>query len=253
MLAVTKSVPGRSRWILLGVLSGIVGASLVAACTGFIGQLFQGSGAEAFNAIVVFSAVLMLGWHNIWMSVHGREMAKDAKKFGSQVASGQKTLASLALVVALTVLREGSEVVLFLYGILVSGQENGSMILVGGLLGLLAGAGASALLYWGIVAIPLRHFFRATSILISLLAAGLASQGIGFLQQGGFIERWSKPIWNTSQVLPETGWVGRVLHTLVGYSDQPSVLQGFAYGLTILLIFACTRYFSKRHSNLVVV
>ena len=59
----------------------------------------------------------MLTWHNVWMAGHGRQMAREMRDVGAQVAAGERTLAALAIVVGVAVLREGSEVVLFLYGI----------------------------------------------------------------------------------------------------------------------------------------
>ena len=63
----------------------------------------------------------MLGWHNVWMSRHGREMAAEATRIGKDVLAGARPLYALALVCGIAVLREGSEIVLFLYGIAVAG------------------------------------------------------------------------------------------------------------------------------------
>ena len=51
------------------------------------------------------------------MARHGRELAAELRAAGEAVAAGSKSLAALAVVVAIAVLREGSEVVLFLYGV----------------------------------------------------------------------------------------------------------------------------------------
>ena len=81
-----------------------------------------GVGQEVFTASILIVAVLMLGWHNLWMASHGREMAQQMQAMGRQVAAGQKSLAAMAVVVGVAVLREGAEVVLFLYGIAASEQ-----------------------------------------------------------------------------------------------------------------------------------
>jgi high-affinity iron transporter len=52
--------------------------------------LFGGSGQEYFNAGVLSFAVLMLGWHNVWMARHGREMALEARELGRAISSGEK-------------------------------------------------------------------------------------------------------------------------------------------------------------------
>lgn len=249
ILAATKSVPHRGRWIFMGVGAGVIGACLVAAFAGYISQLFQGSGQELLNAGILLLAVVMLAWHNIWMSTHGREMAQEAKKLGTDVASGRKKLGALSIVVAAAILREGSEVVLFLYGLLNSDGETWRTVAVGGGLGLLLGAASTALIYWGLLAIPVRHFFTATTVLITFLAAGLASQAMAFLQQGGYLLQGAAPLWNTSDALPESGWLGRVLHTLLGYSDRPSVFQVIMYVATISAIVVLMRVVSRAHAR----
>ena len=63
----------------------------------------------------------MLTWHNAWMAGHGRELAREVRAVGTAVAEGDRPLTALAVVVGVAVLREGSEVVLFLYGIFATG------------------------------------------------------------------------------------------------------------------------------------
>lgn len=98
----------------MGVLAGVLGACLVAAFAGQLSNLFQGSGQEFFNAAILLFAVGMLTWHNVWIASHGREMARELKAAGHQVKTGERTLAALSIVVGVAVLREDSEVVLFL-------------------------------------------------------------------------------------------------------------------------------------------
>jgi high-affinity iron transporter len=174
------------------------------------------------------------------MARHGRELSRELSDVGRAVASGDKTFLALAVVVAVAVLREGSEVALFLYGILISG-ESGFDVLAGGFAGLGLGALVSFLTFYGLVIIPPRRLFATISVLVTLLAGGLAAQSAAFLQQAGVVTALSSTLWDTSGILPDNGLFGRVLHTLIGYSDQPSALQGVAYLGTILTIVIATR------------
>ena len=140
---------------------------------------------------------------------------------------------SIALVVVfVAVMREGSEIVLFLYGIVVAGTSTPSL-LAGGLLGLLAGAMLSALSYYGLIAIPTRHIFRVTTVLLALLAAGMAAQAIRFLQAAGVVTALHTRVWDTSWLLSESSILGRMLHVLIGYTDKPTALQLIAYVATL--------------------
>ena len=247
VLAATKGVPGRGRWVGYGVASGVLGACAVAAFAGQIANLFSGSGQEIFNASILLLAVVMLTWHNVWMAGHGREMAKQMKSVGLAVSAGERPLTALVIVVGVAVLREGSEVVLFLYGIASQGGTTSSALLVGGTLGLVGGAAMSALMYFGLLAIPPGRLFAVTSGLITLLAAGMAAQAILFLQQAGYLEFLTRTVWDTSWLLPQDGIAGRLLHTLIGYSDRPNGAQLAVYALTIVAVTALMRWERSRH------
>ncbi len=246
VLAATKGVPQRGAWVAAGVAGGVLGACLVAAFAGELASLFQGSGQELFNASILLVAVAMLTWHNVWMSSHGRAMAHEMKTVGAAVAAGERTLAALAVVVGVAVLREGSEVVLFLYGIASQGGTSGSAMLAGGALGLACGALVTAFMYYGLLAIPAGRLFAVTAGLITLLAAGMAAQAVLFLQNGGFLNALQTEVWDTSWLLSEDGIVGRLLHTLVGYTAAPNGAQLIAYAATVLGIGILMRMFGAR-------
>ena len=236
VLAASRGVPGRGAWVAGGVAGGVLGAVIVAAGAGTIAAAMEGIGQEIFDAIVLFGAVGMLGWHNIWMSRHGRELAVDADRLGAQVRSGSRPLWALAVVVGLATLREGSEIVLFLYGIAVGGGGGVFAMALGGALGLLAGTAAGATLYLGLLRIPLHRLFVVTSWLILLLAAGMASQAAAFLLQANLLPPLGSNLWDTSFLLSENSIAGRVLHTLIGYTAQPAGIQLVFYVATVILI-----------------
>ena len=124
------------------------------------------------------------------------------------MSEGAKPLTALAIVVGLAVLREGSEVVLFLYGIIASGTS-GAALLVGGLLGIAAGAAFTGLTYFGLLAIPTRYIFSVTSWLIALLAAGMAAQSVQFLNNAGVVVALDRTVWDTSWLLSDGSLFGK--------------------------------------------
>lgn len=245
VLAVTRGVKGARGFVSAGVAAGVVGAVVVAAFAQQLSTAFADRGQELFNALVLAIAVVMLAWHNVWMAQHGRELAQDLADVGRAVARGDRTLYALTVVVGLAVLREGSEVALFLYGVLVSGEPAFNVV-VGGVAGLMLGALVSVATFIGLVTIPPRHLFGVTTALITLLAAGLAAQCVAFLQQAGFITALSDTLWDTSWLLSDKSLMGRVLHTLVGYADQPSAMQVVVYVATLAAIVAATRLAAPR-------
>jgi high-affinity iron transporter len=240
VMAATRGVAGRGRWVSFGVIAGVVGAAIVALFAGAISDAFQGSGQELFNAGVLSIAVVMLMWHNAWMARHGREIAAELRQIGTAVSEGVRPLTALAVVVGLAVLREGSEVVLFLYGIFASGTS-GDALLIGGLLGVAAGAAFTGLTYFGLLAIPTRYIFSVTSWLIALLAAGMAAQAVQFLNNAGWVVALDRTIWDTSWLLSEGTIFGRLLHTLIGYTERPTEMQLVVYIGTLLAMYLLMR------------
>jgi high-affinity iron transporter len=238
VLAVTGSVAHRFRWIGGGVLAGVVAACLVAAFAGALSQLFEGMGQELFNAAILGVAVVMLTWHNVWMARHGREIAIEMRAIGQAVAEGSKPLLALAVVVGVAVLREGSEVVLFLYGVAASDGGSALGLTIGGCLGLLLGAAVCLVTYLGLVRIPPRALFATTTVLITLLAAGMAAQAVAFLERANWLTSLDTVVWDSGWLLSEASIPGRALHTLIGYTDQPTQMQLLVY-LAVIAITGC--------------
>jgi high-affinity iron transporter len=147
VLAVTVGIAGRGTWIAAGVAGGVIGACLVAAFADGLSNALAGIGQEVFNAGILAIAVLMLAWHNVWMARHGREMAAQMKAVGKAVASGERSLLALSLVVGVAVLREGSEIALFLYGLGISGGSTRMELFAGAAAGLALGALLTALAF----------------------------------------------------------------------------------------------------------
>jgi high-affinity iron transporter len=243
VMAASRGVPGRGLWIAGGCAAGVLGAAIVAGFAREIASAVEGVGQELFNATILFAAVCMLGWHNIWMSRHGRELAADATKIGREVLAGTRPLYALALVCGIAVLREGSEIVLFLYGIAVGGGSSGMSMVAGGLLGVVTGALAGAAIYFGLLTIPLRYLFGVTSWLILLLAAGMASQGAAFLAAADVLPSLGNSLWDTSFIVSEKGLGGQLLHILTGYTARPAGIQLVFYVATLIVIGSLMRLF----------
>ena len=244
--AATRGVARRGLFIGGGITLGILGALVVAAFASAITQAVSGVGQELFNAAVLFAAVLMIGWHVIWMSSHGREMARQMKELGGAVQAGSSSLAMLLAVVALAVLREGSEIVLFLTG-MVAGGAGGLFPGLG--LGIVAGTAVGLALYFGLLRIPVRHFFTATNWLLVLLAAGLASTAASYLVQANWLPEWGGQLWNSSWLLSNGSVLGNILHILIGYDAHPSGIQLVFYAAVVVMLALGVKFYGIAHQK----
>jgi high-affinity iron transporter len=235
VMGASRGIAGRGRWVASGMGLGIAGACVVAAFAGGIADAVEGRGQEIFNAAVLLLAVAMLAWHNVWMSAHGRKLAEDVRRIGSDVRIGVKPLGAMLAIIALAVLREGSETVLFLYGLAAGGA--GRWALAGGAaLGIACGVLLGWALYRGLVRVPLRRFFTVTGWIILLLAAGLAASAADYLNQAGVLPALVGQVWDSSWLLSQESLVGQTLHVLIGYQDRPSGIGLLAYALTLVAV-----------------
>jgi len=248
--AATRGIAGRGRFIAAGLALGIVGSLVVAGAAEAISKLAEGMGQELFNASILGIAVVMLAWHNIWMSTHGRELAANAKKMGKEVMTGARAMSVVLVVIAVAVLREGSETVLFLYGVSISGDASVASMLTGGLIGLAGGAALGWVVFAGLLRIPLKYFFDATSFLVLLLAAGMASQAARFLIQANMLPSLATPLWDTSAVVSNSSVVGKALQGLVGYDATPAGMQIAFFVVVMVAIVAGMTWAKRRNENL---
>ncbi len=246
VLAATQGVAARLRWISAGLAAGAAGAALLAVFAGALSDAFDGAGQEVFTASVLAVAVVMLGWHVTWMSAHARELAAQMRAVGQDVKLGRRSLAALSIVVGLAVLREGAEVVLFLFGIAAGGGQTAASMAAGGLAGLVLAAGASFALYRGLTAIPLHRLFAVTNWLIIVLAAGMAGQAAAILHAADLIPGWGEQLWNTSFLVDDGGIAGRTLHALAGYSARPCGVQVATWLATFVALATLSRIVGGR-------
>lgn len=244
--AATRGLSGRTTWLVGGVLAGILGAAALAAGADQIGAWADGIGQDLVNAVILGVALLMLAWHCIWVSTHGQEMTRDARSLGSSVREGRRTPRALIVAVALAVLREGAETVLFVTGLTAGTPGDTGSMFAGAGLGLAAGVAVGILIYFGLSHVKPHRLFAVTNAFILVLAAAIASQLARALAQAGLVNIGSDALWDTSRFLPSDSPVGVLLHALAGYDAQPTGLQLAFYLGTLIIIGVSTRLVRKQ-------
>ena len=241
--AATRGIAGRGRYLATGVATGLLGALTLALGAGYISALADGIGQDLLNAAILGVALLMLTWHCVWVSSQGRQTALDAKALGTSFEMGQRAPWALLVVVALSVLREGAETVLFVAGYARGSGQAG--VLTGAISGLLGGSAAGFLIFAGLSQVPVKRMFAITNSLILLLAASIASQLARALSQAGLINAWGQSLWDTSDWLRADSPIGTLAHALAGYEPQPTALQVLFYLLALLGIVGASRWVKK--------
>ena len=232
LMAATRGLPKRIPWVLMGLLMGLAGAVLIAFFAEGISQLAQGMGQEIMNAGILFIAAFLIAWTVLWMTRHGRELTQHFKEVGQAVIKGKKPMYTLAVVVALSVLREGAEIVMFIYSALVTGGQP-HFLIMGGILGTCAGAAVGVALYYGLMKIPTKQIFTVTSWLLIFLVAGMVAQAFGYLTAAGAVPELITMVWDTSGIVSEDSFLGKIMHVMAGYTARPSGIQVLTFLLTV--------------------
>jgi high-affinity iron transporter len=242
----TRGVMNRTRWLALGVGAGVLGSLILASAMEQIAAWAEGIGQDLMTTGILSVALIMLAWHCIWVSPHAQETANKAKHLGSSIAVGSNTLWALSVAVALSVLREGAETVLFIAGLLSGENESTGRLLLSAATGLGLGISVGWLVYAGLKKISSKRLFGITNFLILLLAGGLASQLAKTLNQANLLTMLDDEAWDTSAWISNDSAVGAFLHGFTGFDANPTQLQLLFYIGTVVLIIVAARLTRKR-------
>jgi len=225
LLAATRGLAGSRRWIGFGIGGGLIGALIVALFMEEMEAAFNGAGEFLFNAIVLLLASGLIAWTVFWMTNHGRELSTRMKQVGNSVKDGTLPYTALAIVSLSAVMREGSEAAFFLFGAAQTAQTDGWGLMAGGILGMVTAFATGAVIYAGMIRVPVHHLFSVAGWMLMLIASGMASQAAMNLVTINWLPPLIDRIWDTSWLLPQTSLLGEILHVLIGYDEGPSGIQ----------------------------
>ncbi len=233
IIASTKNIKNINKYIFAGFAIGLLGSGIIAASGNYISSLVSGYGDEIFNAAILIIAIAMISWTIIWMKTHAKELSQNIQNTGSSIASGDLPLISITTIIAIAIFREGSEIVIFMFGLVKSANLDLLSILNGAALGVFGGAIVSFAIFNGIIRLSPKYFFQFTSLILALLAAGMASQLVLHLEAIGIINDFATPVWDSSWLIGNDSTAGQFLKTLIGYTAKPSTYQVIFYFITL--------------------
>lgn len=236
LLAATRGIRGRWTWAAIGIVAGIVGATIVAFLAARMADAVAGSGQDIFQAVVLLATVVLVAGTIAWMRSHGRQIAIQARDTGRRIAAGTAPRYLMATAIAVSILRDGAELAMFLAAARMTAENGTGSLLAGFAIGIAGGVAVGALLYRGVMAASLGRVFSAVAALLAFLGAGLAAEAIGKLCGAGWLPSGIDPLWDTEEILSQGSDLGRFLHTLLGYMSHPSATQALTYGATLALV-----------------
>lgn len=235
LASASKEIKHRSNYIITGLALGIIASIILAFFTDQISSSLEGMGQEFFNGLILIASAFMIGWTTLWMQKHAKTLSSELKRLSASVKEGRKPLYALLVVVFLSVIREGTEIVLFSYSYYVSGIQLPHLI-AGLIIGVAGGSMIGLALYLGIMKAFGRYFFSITSWLLIFFASGIAMAGIGFWQNANIVPSFKNPAIDLSNVISLQSFFGKFLNIFFGYIDQPSAMQLIVYFASLIIL-----------------
>jgi high-affinity iron transporter len=216
----------RRAFIWSGVVVAALASLLLAAFIQILGLNLEGRAEQLFEGTTMFLAVGVLTWMIFWMRYQARLMRTSIEHdVQAAVAAGRNW--GLAAVSFVAVVREGIETALFLSAAAFASDDGGT--LPGAVLGLGLAVLIGYLIYATTARLNVRIFFKLTSVLLLIFAAGLFAHGVHEFQEAGVFPTLNAQLWNTNHILDESSTVGEFLKALVGYNGNPSLEEVAAY------------------------
>jgi high-affinity iron transporter len=135
------------------------------------------------------------------------------------------------LICAIAVGREGSECAIFLYGLFIEAMQKSQltsfagMSVVGLALGVITWYGFQK----GFQSFSQKAYFTVSSILLFLTAGGLLLSITRKLIELDWMPFGQQTAWDSSRLLSEQSWIGKILAIVAGYHTHPAVASLVAY------------------------
>ena len=228
------------RYIYLGVAAALALCAVFAWLSGYIDEFFEGAGSEVLAAVIMAAAVGVVTMMVLWMHRQaGNLRGALESQAGTAIAQGQ--LYSLAALAAIAVFREGTETVLFLWGVVLGSHSSGLHLLAGGIAGASAALVMAFLLYRGAAYFNLKLFFQGTAIILLFIAAGMLAQAVNKLIGVGWLPPVVGQLWNSSWLLDERTVIGSLAAAVLGYRSRPSLLEVAAYATYFAVVLFAMR------------
>jgi high-affinity iron transporter len=235
----------KAMW--MGVVGGLLLSSLLAVGINFAETEFQGKALEFFQIGMLIVACFMMTHMCLWMSIHGRKMKGELESELKTALSTTK-LAEVSILSCLAVAREGSEVVIYLYGMAIEASQQGHMT---PFIGYSFVGFVLAFLTWyvfnhGLSFFGQKVFFRVTSLFLLLTASNLITTVTRRLIQSDILPKIKDVAWDTSAFLDERSKVGGFISGLCGYESTPALSTVIVFFLYWTLTFVMYKYLTKK-------
>lgn len=244
LLGALAQLGGKRRGLVwAGVAAAIVASFAVAALLTYIGVELEGTAEQIFEGTTFLIAAIVLTSMIFWMQYQGRHMKGALEQNMRKTLGGAGAGWGLFSLAFISVFREGVETALLLTANAFS--SNAQETLAGTLIGLAAAAVAGYLIFATTVRLNTRQFFRVTSVILIVFAAGLIGRGVHEFNEAAIVPEVIEHVWDISAWLPADSVLGNLARTLLGYNPEPSLTELVAYAGYFVIVLLGSRRVEK--------
>ena len=238
--------------IINGVIASFIATGIFAVIFQIAYGGFEGKQAALFEGTTMLIAALLLSTMIIWMG-RNKNVAASLEKEASDIIEKDKNVSlGLFALTFFAIFREGVEVVLFMYAIVI--QSDGLSI-GGSILGSLVALMIGYTIFIQGKKVPLKKFFNVTSILLIFVCAGLVAYGVHEFEEAFYTKDEMKKmeVWNVNEqgpifgfniddngipkpLLSDKGAVGQLFKGFFGYNGNPTSTEISSWLLTLILV-----------------
>ena len=238
--------------IINGVTASFIATGIFAVIFQIAYGGFEGKQAALFEGTTMLIAALLLSTMIIWMG-RNKNVAASLEKEASDIIEKDKNVSlGLFALTFFAIFREGVEVVLFMYAIVI--QSDGLSI-GGSILGSLIALMIGYTIFIQGKKVPLKKFFNVTSILLIFVCAGLVAYGVHEFEEAFYTKDEMKKmeVWNVNEqgpifgfniddngipkpLLSDKGAVGQLFKGFFGYNGNPTSTEISSWLLTLILV-----------------
>ena len=228
------------RWVWLGIGAAAAVSVAFLVVLNVLNAEFQGAAEQLFEGSTMLLAAAFLTWMIFWMLRQSRYLKGELHRAVQETLTAGGAAWGIFLLVFFAVVREGVETALLLFAAPGEGK------LLGSVLGLAVAIGVGVVIYAFGRRVDLRTFFSVTSVLLVFFAAGLITHGVHEFVEAGVIGG-GPVLFDLTSTLPDSDGVGAMLRSLVGYSADPTLIEGIAYAgyLVLALVLWRTRIIGR--------
>jgi high-affinity iron transporter len=217
---------GRSdllRWVFAGIATAVVLCAAVGIALKVLSQNLPQRQQEGLETVIGIVAVAMVTYMVVWMRRHSRGLKQQLEGAASDALAAGSGIA-LVLMAFLAVLREGFETAVFLLAAF-NESDSGASAGLGAALGILLAVVLGYAIYRGGIRLNLSKFFRATGLVLVLVAAGLVVNAAHTAHEAGWLNVGQSQFADLTTFVRPGSVQSSLLTGILGIQERPVVIE----------------------------